>query len=364
VIAAATHGPSALWYATRGSGATTLVLLSASLVFGIAEERMWRLVGTSRAAVASLHRTVSLLAVAFLAVHIITTVLDPFPPIGPATAVVPFATDYRPLWMGLGTLASDLLLAVTVTSLVRRRLGYRVWRIVHWLGYACWPVAIAHGLGTGSDTRSAWMLWLTLACVGAVTAALAGRLLASGTPPLARVNGFVALSACAIALAVWLPAGPLGAGWARRAGTPVSVLTAFSPRPAARPVVRDALSGPFVTPVAGRIRNGTSAGAGARAIVELTLRLRGEPRGVMTVRMDGAALADGGLQLERSAVAFGPPSDPRRYQGRIDALAGRRLQALVGLPAGPAIRLTLDLSLGRTTITGRLRATPVGRTVS
>ena len=143
MIAAAAHGPSALWYATRGAGAMTLVLLTASVVLGVGEVRRWRPAGAPRFAVASLHRTISLLAVVLLVVHIATTLLDVFPHIAVANAAVPFATDYRPLWMGLGTIASDLMLALVVTSLVRRRMGYRAWRGLHWLAYACWPVALA-----------------------------------------------------------------------------------------------------------------------------------------------------------------------------------------------------------------------------
>src|SRR5207245_2771326 len=99
--------------------------------------------------------------------HIATAVLDSFAPIRVVEAVVPFAGTYRPLWLGLGALAFDLLLALTVTSLLRPLLGLRAWRAVHWLAYACWPVALAHGLGTGSDARSPWMLAITAGCSAA-----------------------------------------------------------------------------------------------------------------------------------------------------------------------------------------------------
>ena len=92
--------------------------------------------------------------------------LDSFAPIRLIDAVIPFASTYRPLWLGLGALSFDLLIALVVTSLVRRRLGYRAWRTIHWLAYASWPVAVFHGLGTGSDTKVWWMLALTAACVG------------------------------------------------------------------------------------------------------------------------------------------------------------------------------------------------------
>ncbi len=360
MIAAATHGPSALWYATRGAGAITTVLLTASVVFGIGEVRLWRPGAVPRFAVASLHRTISLLAVALLAVHIGTTLLDSFPRIGVLNAVVPFATDYRQLWMGLGTLASDLLLALVITSLVRRRMGYRAWRGVHWLAYACWPIAIAHGIGAGSDTKSTWMLILTLVCVGAVAVAVASRLTAPGTPQRARTAGAAALAACLIALGVWLPAGPLAAGWARRAGTPAYVLAAFAPAPrtrAARPVPVDALSTGFVAPLTGRIRNGTSANG--TAVVDLTMQLNGNQPGELRVRLGGQQLANGGLQMDRSAVTLGPPGDPGRYRGRINFLQGTQLRALVGSADGHAVRLTINLSLGRADLTGEVQGTPV-----
>src|SRR5205823_2018660 len=137
-----------------GTGAVTLVLLTASVVFGIVETRAWRPAGSSLFAVASLHRTISMLAVTLLVVHIVTTLLDPFPHIHLLTALVPFIDPYRTLWLGLGTVAADLLLALILTSVLRRRLGFGAWRGVHWLAYLCWPVALLHGLGTGSDGRS------------------------------------------------------------------------------------------------------------------------------------------------------------------------------------------------------------------
>src|SRR5579862_3085896 len=121
---------------------------------------------------AALHKNVSLLAVVFLGIHIATTVVDGFAPIGWADAVLPFHSPYRPLWLGLGALATDLLLAVVVTSLLRGRIGYRAWKAVHWAAYACWPVAVLHGMGTGTDTRLGFVLLLYFACLAAVLLAV------------------------------------------------------------------------------------------------------------------------------------------------------------------------------------------------
>jgi DMSO/TMAO reductase YedYZ heme-binding membrane subunit len=134
--------------------------------------------------------------------------------------VIPFISAYRPVWLGLGAIAFDLLLALTVTSLIRTRLSYRGWRLAHWTAYLCWPVAVLHGLGTGSDTPVRWVLALTLGCV-ALVAALLGWRLAYGWPshPAARLLGALALVLALIAGGAWLAAGPLHPGWAQRAGT-------------------------------------------------------------------------------------------------------------------------------------------------
>ena len=221
-----TVGPSVYWYLTRASGTVSLILLTASVVIGIAAIARLRGPGVPRFVVDGVHRTASLLAVAFLAVHIITSVLDSFASISLVDAVIPFVGSYRPLWLGLGTVAFDLLLAVAITSLVRDRMGHATWRGVHWLAYLAWPVAVVHGLGTGSDVHQSWLQLITVACVLAVLAAVVGRAMI-GWPDHFRVRiGALAVSAVfAGGLAIWLPSGPLGKGWARRAGTPPSLLS-------------------------------------------------------------------------------------------------------------------------------------------
>ena len=218
-------GPSTYWYLTRSTGAVALLLLTFSLALGVAGVSRFSSPRWPRFVVDSLHRNVSLLALAFLLVHIVTAVLDSFAPISLIDAFVPFAGSYRPFWLGLGAIAFDLLLAVTGTSLVRRRLGYGAWRATHWLAYACWPIALLHGLGTGSDVKSPWLLGLSIACL-AIAALAVGFRAISGWPAHARLRGAAlgATAAFALFLAIWLPGGPLGYGWAQRSGTPTSLL--------------------------------------------------------------------------------------------------------------------------------------------
>jgi methionine sulfoxide reductase heme-binding subunit len=214
----------ALWYLTRATGAVALVLLTISVVLGVVNVRRFATPGTPRFVIDGCHRTASLLVCVLLAIHIGTSVLDGYAPIRLADAVIPFTGTYRPLWLGLGALAFDLLIALVVTSLARARLGARAWRAVHWLAYACWPVAMLHGLGTGSDVRSGWLVWVSAACAAAVLAAtiarLADRQLAAGVR--LGVAGGVVLAAAFVAL--WLPAGPLAPGWAAKAGTPARLI--------------------------------------------------------------------------------------------------------------------------------------------
>jgi methionine sulfoxide reductase heme-binding subunit len=162
------------WYLTRGTGAATLVLLTLTVVLGIVNVRRWAPRGLQRFVVDDLHRTLGLLVVVLLGIHVATSVLSSYVAISPIDALVPFVGSYRPFWLGLGALALDLLAALIVTSLLRARIGLRAWRAVHWAAYACWPVAVIHGIGMGTDA-SGWLLWLTIGCVTLVGLAVSAR---------------------------------------------------------------------------------------------------------------------------------------------------------------------------------------------
>jgi sulfoxide reductase heme-binding subunit YedZ len=221
----ASAGPSLYWYLTRSTGAVALILLTAAIALGVVDVQRWSTPRWPRFVVDSLHRNVSLLAMVFLVLHIITSVLDSFAPIAITDAVIPFIGSYRPFWLGLGAISFDLLIAVTVTSLVRQRIGFGTWRAVHWLTYASWPVALLHSFGTGSDVKATWLLGLSIACLLVVLAAVLARAI-SGWPENLRGRGAAIGGAgvFSLFLILWLPGGPLGSEWARRSGTPKSLL--------------------------------------------------------------------------------------------------------------------------------------------
>lgn len=355
-------GPSVYWYLTRGSGVVALVLLTASVAMGIAGSLRVSGHRWPRFAVETVHRDVSLLVVVFLVIHIVTSVLDTFAPISLTASVIPFISSYRPLWLGFGALSFDLILALTITSLVRRRLGYATWRAVHWLAYASWPVAVLHGLGTGSDTKAAWMLILTALCVAVVGAASARRFArGDGTPAAVRMPGIGLSVAVPLAIAGFALIGPLAKGWARRAGTPPTLLAhavpvratvGAAPGPAAPSA---AAPSPFSAPLSGRVTQRSVTGGG---LVDLDLHLGGGTRGRLRVRLAGSPIAGGGLSMTGSQVdlLLGDRAGSL-LAGTITSLQGSDFVARV-TGAGGALTLNVRLSIDQRTgdVSGRLRA--------
>jgi ferric reductase like protein len=373
LVAAALLGAAgntkALWYLTRGSGLVAVLLLTASVALGIVESVGWASSRWPRFITAALHKNVSLLATAFLGIHIVTAVADGFAPIRWLDAVVPFTSAYRPFWLGLGAVAVDLMLALVVTSLLRRRLGYRAWRVVHWAAYACWPVALLHGLGTGSDTRLGWVLLVNLGCLAAVTAAVAWRL-ASGWREAQgrRLVAAAATIVVPIGLLAWLVTQPLRLGWARRAGTPASLLAqaAGAPAPAgtgraaapgAAPASPAAFSVPFTAALQGSLTQTQPDGAGNTTIT-IDADLSGAARGTLQLVLRGTALAGGGVRMTASRARMGPPGQPAQYQGEITGLEGSRVVAALRDAGGQQVTVVASLQIDpqSNAVSGAVRA--------
>ena len=164
------------WYLMRSSGVVSLALLTGAFVLGIATSRRWRPRQMPRFVTASLHRSIALLAVAFVGVHVVTAIADPYAVVGVAAAFVPFVAGRSALWIGLGAISLDLFVALIVSSLLRGHLGARAWRAIHWTAYASWPLALAHTFGTGTDAGTIWMRAIGAVCVIAAGGSLAWRL--------------------------------------------------------------------------------------------------------------------------------------------------------------------------------------------
>ena len=184
---AAFSGSQALWFVSRASGLAVLAAFSAAVVLGVAARLGPASKSWSRLALGELHRTLALFSVSFLVLHVATAISDPYVTIGWAATVLPIASPYRPAAIGLGALAVDLGGAVLVTSLARQRLGYRGWRVVHWLAYLAWPVAFAHSVTAGNDLRIWWVALVEEGCALAVAVAMVARLLSWWRVPTERL---------------------------------------------------------------------------------------------------------------------------------------------------------------------------------
>ncbi|MGO9857135.1 MAG: ferric reductase-like transmembrane domain-containing protein [Acidimicrobiales bacterium] len=177
---------TSLWYATRASGIMALILLTLTMVLGLVTTSRARARNWPGFAQQEMHRRISMIAVVFLGIHVVTSVLDTYVNIGWLAIVIPFTSAYGRFWVGVGAVALDLMIAVFVTSLLRARMRPGTWRAVHWLAYLSWPIALAHTFGMGTDSREGWVVILGVACVASVGAALAWRLRAVSRQASAR----------------------------------------------------------------------------------------------------------------------------------------------------------------------------------
>jgi sulfoxide reductase heme-binding subunit YedZ len=167
----------AVWYLMRASGAVSLLLLTVVSALGIATVSRWRPGRVPRFVTLGLHRNISLLAVTFLFVHVITAIVDPDAAVRLAAVVIPMPSDTYGLWLALAALAFDLVVALVVTSMLRHRIAPRLWRGLHWAAYLAWPVALLHGVGMGTDAGSLWMLAIDAACIALFATAIVLRVM-------------------------------------------------------------------------------------------------------------------------------------------------------------------------------------------
>ena len=331
------HGTTALWFLTRATGLVTLLLLSATVVLGTVASVGWTTERWPRFLSQAVHRNLSLFCLAILGVHVLTTVVDGYVPISLLDVMIPFRSPYRPVWVGLGALAFDMLLAVAITSGLRRRIGTTAWRGVHWLAYACWPVAVLHGFGSGTDAKLPGTQVVMVCCIGTVTVAV------------------VLLS-----IAVFAAVGPLRPDWSHRSGTSAGLLsqlanattsttsnTTLGARSSAAARSSSAIPTlPFSSTVTGHFTT-SAPNADGDAVVTLFMTLA-DTSTPLQIRIVGPA-DNGGVAMRRSSVTFGSSN------GQVTALEGANIGAVVNGPSGPvelALRLSLDPSTG--TLTGQI----------
>jgi hypothetical protein len=329
------HDPKAYWYLTRASGLITFLLLTVTLVIGILGPLRWSSRRWPRFATQSVHGNAALLAMVLLVIHIATTVADGYAPVHLRDTVVPFASSYRPIWMGFGALAVDILIAVAVTSIFRHRIGPRVWKAVHWAAYACWPFALLHFLGTGTDAKVPIIFGLSWTCAAAVVIAVGCRLgVGSTTWSPAQLTGAIATVAVPALIFAWAMQGPMQPGWAKRSGTPAALLrhpATVAPSQAATKtstaaVRRATPTQPLVVPFTARYtgtERRTALGHG-RVRLDLLARLSDGAAGTVLVSLAGPGQGSG-LRWTQGGALLGPTNRPDAYRGGVMTYDARGL---------------------------------------
>jgi DMSO/TMAO reductase YedYZ heme-binding membrane subunit len=168
-----------LWNVSRSLGLVALLLMGVVLALGaLHNTSLTRVVGQSlpRFVLVALHRNLALISVVFVLLHVITVLVTPYLPLRWYHLVVPFTASFNPWPVALGAISFDLLLAVVISSSLRKYLSKRAWLVVHWTTYVCFPVAVAHAVANASFRGGTWWtLIVPLVATALVVAALLYR---------------------------------------------------------------------------------------------------------------------------------------------------------------------------------------------
>ena len=345
--------PSPVWFFARAAGFVSLVLLTVSVCLGILLTLRLRSPNWPLFLSDQLHGFTALLFFVFLLLHIVTVLLDPFTKFGLVDVVVPFASNYRRAWLGLGVVAFELAIALGLSVHLRRFIGYRAWRVLHYATYAILPLTLVHGLATGTDSRTPWGLGIYAACTTALVTVTLMRLVGSRAP--VRGPFAAALALGLLVFASWAVSGPLHSGWAVAAGTPRLVAAAPAADPTPSPL---ALAQPFSDRVSGTIDGQTDTGlkASGKATgnVDLGWSLDavqgadGSTGGTLTITSaNGAPLCVAAVQGV-SNQGFVAGCSPPGAQGsllftlRLRQRAGGPLSGVLSVQPGPAAAPATD----------------------
>jgi methionine sulfoxide reductase heme-binding subunit len=165
------------WIVARAGGLTAYLLLTCSMLAGLVLKSRPLGSRVKPSVITDLHRFLALLALLAVGIHGVGLVLDTTMRIDVLGLLVPGRIPYRPVWTGAGVVAAELMLAVYVSFALRKRIGVRNWRRLHWLTYGIFIIATTHGLLAGSDSGAQWAHSIYLGAIGSVVLATAWRAL-------------------------------------------------------------------------------------------------------------------------------------------------------------------------------------------
>ena len=322
------------WYVIRASGIVAYILLTGAVAIGIGLGGKERLERWPRFALTDVHRFVGMLVGVFVSLHVVTLAIDSFLPFSVSQIVVPFTASYRPVWTALGIVGAELLLALALTNRFRHRLSYRFWRRAHYLNFAVWTAATAHGIGAGTDSASSWNVALYGVAVALVTGLVARRIARARGGGAYRAGhelligaGFAAL---VVALLVTVPLGGNRSSARATSSTPA----ATAPR-----AVQDTLTGQIVNQsgATNELVSLTGRGSGSQALlVRVDLLVAGRALGSTSLQLEflpSGAKCTGTVTNVASYSFDGtcalPDGSPRTVHAQWSATGGRGLRGTI-----------------------------------
>jgi predicted ferric reductase len=157
--------PQAFWFLSRSSASVAYALLWLSMASGLMISNKMARLWPGGPVAFDLHQYASLLGLAFALFHALILMGDHYIHFGLRQVLVPFSSaEYRPVWVGLGQVAFYIMAVVALSFDIRRRIGNRSWRLIHYLSFAMYLLALLHGIFSGTDSGTAWasyMYWIS-----------------------------------------------------------------------------------------------------------------------------------------------------------------------------------------------------------
>lgn len=354
MLAAASISP--LWYISRSAGYVGLILLALIGVLGIMTAGDIRLARGNKFVTPELHRSLSLLAIVVLAIHVGAAIADKYSFIGFKDVFLPFTATYRPVWIGIGAIAVDLGIAVVITSLLRVKMGYRSWKLIHWASYPIFGLSIIHGLGSGTDSALWFSKFVYLVVGGVFILAIIARLVSLTNLNLGKQVAFFGMSfAVPVAIVAWAVSGPLASNWPKRAqvGLSQTILTSaqVTSSPSTTPFKATSstpgplkISSNYTSNWSGSIDQSPSNSQGEIALRLLGM-LSGSPGYELSIVLFGIP-SDGGVSMISSLVEIASTSGSVVYKGSVTSLSGTTIISQVANASGQSVTFSASLNLG------------------
>jgi predicted ferric reductase len=188
-LGAALLGQHSAWYLSRASAFAAYVLLWWSMILGLSITSKAARAWPGGPAAAALHEHASLLGLGFGVLHALVLLGDQYIGYSLTQILVPFAGSYMPFWVGIGQIGIYLMALVTVTFYLRRQIGARAWRAIHFLSFLVFALALGHGLFSGSDSGTAWAFWMYVGTGASVLFMTLYRIMMRRPAAAPRVSG-------------------------------------------------------------------------------------------------------------------------------------------------------------------------------